>query len=157
MATKKTKKTDNTMNQCFSLWRMKSKKGGYYFSGKIAESQEKIVAFYNTNKKNPKEPDIRVYASDNTEICICSMWCNVSERTGKKYMSGIIKPVEDAPEIRVVGFINEKATPKNKQPYLNVYYQEDKKEEVTHGRGQGEPKNYVPVENPIESDEDLPF
>lgn len=48
-----------------ALWAKKSTKGADYFSGTIELNGEKIqiVAFYNANKKNPKEPDYRILKS----------------------------------------------------------------------------------------------
>lgn len=47
-----------------ALW-AKSGKSGDYFTGNIEINGEKIaiVAFYNANKKNPKEPDYRILKS----------------------------------------------------------------------------------------------
>jgi len=47
------------------LWAYKAKNGTDYFSGKIELDGKvtQIVAFYNGNKKNPKEPDYRILLS----------------------------------------------------------------------------------------------
>lgn len=47
-----------------ALWAKKSR-NGEYFTGNIEVGGEKIaiVAFYNANKKNPKEPDYRILKS----------------------------------------------------------------------------------------------
>ena len=50
-----------------SLWEATSKDGDEYLTG-TTEDKRRIVAFYNFKKKNKKEPDIRVYLSnDNNE------------------------------------------------------------------------------------------
>lgn len=46
-----------------ALWEQKSERGLEYLTGKDADGN-KLVAFYNESKKNPKEPDIRVYYSN---------------------------------------------------------------------------------------------
>ena len=107
--TTETKKTTK-MEQVFALWKNKSKSGLEYFTG--SDGKMKLVAFYNGKKKNPKEPDLRVYPVDadgNAEKEeLVSMWCNVS-KSGKKYLTGKLAGQ------RIIGFINE--NPKNeKQP-----------------------------------------
>ena len=119
MATKTEKKVENktkafTMNQAFALWKKKSKNGNTYFTGKG------IRGFFNTNKKNPKEPDLRVYMTTEdgslSETPLVSMWCNVS-KNGKKYLTGKLEGK------RVVGFIND--TDNDKRPYVSCYFSED--------------------------------
>lgn len=106
-----TKTTSFKMEQAFALWKNKGKNGKAYFTG------GKLIAFYNTMKKNPKEPDLRVYKQTEKGVelgePITSLWCNIS-KGGKKYLSGKYDGK------KVVGFINEKAT--EKQPYISVYY-----------------------------------
>ena len=63
MARKVNKKEDKKLEDLCALWEQKSKNGLEYLTGKDAEGN-KIVAFYNESKKNPKEPDIRVYYSN---------------------------------------------------------------------------------------------
>lgn len=122
MSTTETKK-EMKMEQVFALWKQTSKSGNEYFTG--SDGKTKLVAFYNGKKKNPKEPDLRVYAVDKDgkaeEKELVSLWCNVS-KSGKKYLTGKLE------EKRLVGFINE--NPKNeKQPYVSVYFSEDAKAE----------------------------
>lgn len=126
MSTKATQtKKEFTLKQVFAMWRRKSKNGKtYFFTGKDVDGRE-IRGFYNKDKQNPKEPDIRIYhLTESGEIekeVYVSLWCNASDN-GKKYLSGKIDG------LRVVGFINEKATPENKQPYLSVYWSDDGEE-----------------------------
>ena len=135
-------KKEFTMEQAGAFWRNRSKAGNTYFSGGF--EQKPCKGFYVTNKKNPKEPDIRIYTvvddSELSEEPIISLWCNVT-KNGKKYLTGKIK------KQRFVGFINEKATEENKQPYFSIYYQEDKKVE--------EKPKQVKMEEI--TDEELPF
>lgn len=124
MSTATQEKTQN--KELFSLWKKESRSGNGYFTGRTVE-KENLVAFYNTNKKNPKEPDLRVYiqAKDNKEenIPYASLWCNLS-KADKKYLVG---KTEDGKNI--VGFFNNGKN--EKAPYLRVYLKDElKKEEV---------------------------
>lgn len=117
MATKKAEATKKEfqMEQALVMWRKKSSKGGYFFSGLAGE--KRLVGFYNGKKKNPKEPDIRIYECDEEGKAkdeeFISLWMNVS-KNDKKYLSGKLDGK------KVVGFIysgkNEKA------PYFTCYY-----------------------------------
>lgn len=125
-----TKKAENkkefTMVQVFALWKNKAKSGKEYFTGKTADGL-KLTGFFNSKKKNPKEPDLRVYTHDsngdlNKEVYV-SLWCNVS-KNGNKFLTGKIG------DKRIVGFIRK--TDNEKAPYVSVYYSEDKEpEQVT--------------------------
>ena len=91
-ATKEVKETKEfKLESIFSMWRNVSKQGKVYFSGQF--DGKKIRGFYNTDKKNPKEPDFRVYALDEKGDIekdeIVSLWCNVSKKN-KRYLSGKI-------------------------------------------------------------------
>ena len=64
MAEKITKKQDKKeLEEVVSLWYNTSKSGKTYLSGKDINGN-KVVAFINDNKKNPNQPDIKVYYSD---------------------------------------------------------------------------------------------
>ena len=103
----------------FALWKRKSKSGNVYFSGKT-EGGENLTAFYVTEKKNLKEPDMRVYTKDSegnlSDDVFCSLWCNAT-KNGKKVLSGKLNGK------KLIGFI--KADASEKQPYVSVYYQEE--------------------------------
>lgn len=123
MATKTVeKKQEFTMQEVFALWKKDSKKGEPYFTGKSAEGVY-LRGFFNTNKKNPKEPDLRVYINNDglEKEPLISMWCNVSAN-GKKYLTGKIG------KQRVVGFINEGKN--DKAPYVRCYLSEDKQQKL---------------------------
>lgn len=136
--------------ELFAMWKEQSKAGKSYFTGKF--NGVSIRGFYNTKKKNPNEPDLRIYDVEGEgELAkeeTLSLWCNATE-SGKKYLSGKYNGV------RVVGFINEKATAENKQPYFTIYYSDDVVKE--------EPKKEEPQKGkkgkltPMETDEDIPF
>lgn len=127
MATKTTNATKKefALKQVFAMWKRTSKDGNSYFSGKDIDGRE-IRGFYNTNKANPKEPDIRIYhRTEGGELekeVYLSLWCNAKDN-GKKYLSGKLDG------IRVVGFINTKATAENKQPYFSVYWSDTEDKE----------------------------
>ena len=151
MATKTTKKatTNKTqetkkefkLNQVLALWKQKSKNGTSYYTG-TAEG-EKVVAFLNGKKKNPKEPDIRVYRVDSEGKAekdeFISLWAKVSKK-GTKYLSG---KLEDK---YLTGFIrnndNEKA------PYITVYYSEDLNKDSEEQEATAEP---------VDEADELPF
>lgn len=120
-------KREFELQPIFSLWRRKSKDGKKtYFSGKTTDG-EYVVGFYNTKKKNPKEPDLRVYfqADDGVQDDRSySIWHNVNEKTGKEYFSGVYQNGEAG--YKIVGF---KSKSKNeKAPELNFYIREEKTE-----------------------------
>ena len=60
------KKEERRLEDFCALWEQKSKNGLEYLTGKDADGN-KIVAFYNESKKNPNEPDIRVYYSNDKD------------------------------------------------------------------------------------------
>ena len=124
MATKTVEnKKEFTMVEVFALWKKKAKSGADYFTGRSVEGIN-LRGFFNTNKKNPKEPDLRVYTvykdGELSEKPIISMWCNVSKNQNK-FLTGVIN------EKRVVGFIRK--TDNDKAPYVTVYFSDDKQPE----------------------------
>lgn len=133
---------NSNVKPVFTLWKNTSKKGGSYFTGKG------IKGFYNTKKSNPKEPDLKIFKTDekgsvlkDTEV---SMWCNISKDGSKKYLSGKYEDVQ-----KLIGFINEKATAENKQPYIRIFFANDleKKQE----------KKEAAVPTLQTANDDLPF
>lgn len=150
MATKTTKKQETKkqefkMEQAFAMWKKKSKSGSYYFTGKDYEGNY-LVGFFNTMKKNPKEPDVRIYlqGGEGEEMKeYCSLWANVSKNE-KQYLSGSLDGK------KVVGFIYKNAA--EKQPYFSVYFSDSEpkaKEEKKHQN------DFEPI--PEGTDEELPF
>lgn len=113
-----TQKKEFNMKQVFALWLRQSKSGKQYLSGKD-ENGKKLVGFINSHKKNPKEPDLRVYEVIGEEIAkeeYTSLWLNTS-KAGKQYMTGKVGGK------KVVGFINPKHG--GKRPYVSVYESEE--------------------------------
>lgn len=61
MANKITQKqNEEKFEEVLSLWYQTSKNGKKYLSGKDVNGN-KVVAFINENKRNEKQPDIKVY------------------------------------------------------------------------------------------------
>lgn len=118
-----TQKKEFTMEQVFALWKNKSKNGKVYFSGKRDDNGGELTAFFVTNKKNPNEPDIRVYDQipngDLSKDPYISMWCNLS-KSGKKYLTGKIG------DKRIVAFVNDEEG--STRPYVSAYYSKEKQE-----------------------------
>ena len=140
----------NQKNQVFALWKRMSKEGKTYFTGKYEEAE--VRAFYNSKKQNPKEPDMRIYVLDaNKNLSkdeLSSLWCNVS-KSGKKYLTGKLNGK------RVVGFINVNATAENKQPYISLYWSEEKEQEEQK-KASSKKSTKTKKEEP-ETTDDLPF
>ena len=113
--------TKKRMEGVCALWRRTSANGKTYFSGQTEDKQHFLTAFYNTDKKNLKEPDLRVYIRDAegnlSKEPWLSLWCNATKK-GKKVLSGKLDGK------KVVGFI--KADASEKQPYISVYFEQDK-------------------------------
>lgn len=140
---------EKKMIQVFAMWKNEGKNGKPYFTGKL-EDGTKLTGFYNTDKKNMKEPDIRIYKVDgNNKIEgeeFVSLWCNSTKDGKKKYLSGKVDGK------RVVGFIREKAT--GKLPYFTVYWADEdlpQAEAPKKSAKKDEPKYEEAV------DQDLPF
>lgn len=116
---KKANETKNEMKEVFALWKHKGEKGEY-LTGKTEDGSINLVAFFNTNKKNPNEPDVRVYEQteqgQKLENQVCSLWENVG-KSGTKYLSGT-----DNENKKVVGFYGVEN--EEKRPYIRVYYKE---------------------------------
>lgn len=162
MATKTANATKKefTLKQVFAMWKRTSKNGKTtFFTGKDIDGRE-IRGFYNTKKQNPKEPDIRIYhLTESGELekeVYVSLWCNAKDN-GKKYLSGKIDG------LRVVGFINAKATAENKQPYFSVYWSdtnEEKKPAESNSKATKNAKTEKKEEpkfEEIDTENDLPF
>lgn len=122
---KKEVKEYKELEEAFVLWKHKSKNGLDYLSGNTKADKKgnkiSLVAYFNKNKKNPKEPDIRVYTLDeegNQDKEVCSLWENTSQ-SGNKYLSGMTDDKES-----VVAFYNE-IDEESKLPYIRAYYKQD--------------------------------
>lgn len=130
----KTIEKEFNLKESFVLWKNTSKEGKAYFTGRAGK--DKVTGFYNTNKKNPKEPDLRVIDKEDKEFA--SLWCNVGKNE-KKYLSGSLKEGQ-----KIVGFFAK--VEDEKKPYIRVYLSDNKKVETTDKE----------VKKEID-DKDLPF
>lgn len=124
--TKETKeinrKEESKLKELSALWLHESKSGLKYLSGNLSEEfgSSKLVAYFNTNKKNPKEPDIRIYTLDkegkqDTEII--SLWEYIS-KNDKRYLTGLTNEKE-----KVIGFYGNEN--EEKRPYVRVYLDQE--------------------------------
>ena len=113
------------LKEAFVLWKKKAKSGNDYLNGYLVDGEGNkvfLTGFFNTNKENPKQPDIRVITSVNEgeeSIEVASLWDNISEGKGTRYLTGTTNDKE-----KLVGFYgneNEEA-----RPYIRVYYKENK-------------------------------
>lgn len=112
-----TKVNKSNLEQLMSLW-IKEGKNGKYLTGKVGMDADgfKVVGFYNGQKKNPKEPDIRIYESydkGHAKEVLISLWGNTS-KSGKLYFTGL-----DNENNRVVAFVEEK--PEKNRPNIRIY------------------------------------
>lgn len=149
--------TKQRMEGVCALWKRTSANGKSYFTGQTEDKQTFLTAFYNTDKKNLKEPDLRIYSRDAdgnlSKDPFLSLWCNATKK-GKKVLSGKLNGK------KVVGFI--KADADEKHPYISVYFEADKLpegEQLKIGNEKKEAskktkKEATKVETP---DEELPF
>ena len=103
------------LRECLVLWKNVSKNNVEYLKGYISNEEHKeIVGYFNTNKKNPKEPDIRIYCEvdDKTVEEICSLWDSIS-KNNTRYLTG--KTNEDE---RIIAFYDGSGN----RPYIKAYY-----------------------------------
>lgn len=115
------KEGEFSLKESFVLWKEKSKSGSDYLKGNILENSIRIVGFYNTNKKNPKEPDIRIYSVNDEEKVdkeVCDLWETVSKNE-KRYLTGSTDDKE-----RIIAFYNDKQNEEGTRPYIRAYYKD---------------------------------
>ena len=108
------------LKECLVLWLGESKNNTKYLTGFVSEDPNvKVVGFFNGNKKNPNEPDIRIYVKEDDKIGqeIASLWATLGKnKKDYSYLTG-----KDDDKNRLVGFYgNEKDI---KKPYIKVYFQ----------------------------------
>lgn len=113
-------KQEFNLKESFVLWKKKSKSGLEYLSG-FTSGEEKVnlVGYFNTDKKNPKEPDIRVYLSSDEKQKeeVASLWANVG-KNDNKYLTGSTNENE-----KLVAFYGKEH--QELRPYIRAYYKED--------------------------------
>ena len=120
---KEIKKEQTKLEEAFVLWKHESKGGVSYLSGNTPGDKGaslSLVGFFNNKKKNPKEPDIRIYSQDEDgkqDKEVCSLWESTS-KNGNKYLSGTTDEKEN-----IVAFYND-LDENSKIPYIRAYYKE---------------------------------
>lgn len=109
------------LKEAFVLWKNESKKtpGYYYLAGFVSnEDKTKLKGFFNTDKKNPKEPDIRVYTEIEGKLVeVASLWTNI-DKNEKKYVTGTTDEHE-----KLVGWFGQEN--QEARPFLRVYYEKN--------------------------------
>lgn len=118
-AKKEEVKQEVKLTEAFVLWKNKAKSGLDYFKG-MDLNKVKLVAFYNSTKKNPKEPDVRIYtvnAEGKQDKEVASLWENVSKNE-KRYLTGSTDEKE-----KLVAFYGDESD--EKKPYIRAYFKED--------------------------------
>ena len=149
--------TKKEMEQVFALWKRKAKSGLKYFTGAcdIGEHKGMVIAFYNQDKKNPKEPDLRIYEQVKKDGKyergeeICGLWVNVAKESKKKYLTGTLDGQ------RVVGFMYEGDN--EKAPYISVYLSDEDETKKGKKADKEETKQEEIDLDELSQDDDLPF
>ena len=117
---KKVEKEEETnLKEAFVLWKHEANSGVCYLSGNTPEKLS-LIGFFNNKKKNPKEPDVRIYTLDKEgkqDEEVCSLWENTA-KSGNKYLSGTTNEKEN-----VVAFYND-IDENSKLPYIRAYYKD---------------------------------
>ena len=119
MRKKAEEKKEFNLDEAFALWLHTSKDKKEYLRGKDL-NENKIVGFFNTNKRNEKEPDIELYQVDekgNKGDKVVSLWENKSKE-GRVYLSGTTNENE-----KIVAFYGDKT--EEKRPYVKGYFKEN--------------------------------
>ena len=116
------KKGEFNLKEAFVLWKDTAKSGTNYLKGSIIEEKENktsLVGYFNTNKKNPKEPDVRIYCINEEgkqDKEVCDLWETVS-KVEKRYLTGITDDKE-----RIIAFYTEEQNKEGTRPYIRAYY-----------------------------------
>jgi len=114
-------KQEFNLKESFVLWKNESKNKTEYLRGFISDgSKTKLVGFFNTNKKNPKEPDVRVYtigADGKQDIEVASLWESITKNE-KRILTGLTNDNE-----KLVAFYGKEH--QEMRPYIRAYYKED--------------------------------
>jgi hypothetical protein len=116
---KKEEKKEFDLKEAFVLWKNVAKSGKEYLAGFVAnEEKTKLKGFFNTDKKNPKEPDIRVYTEVNDKLVeVASLWTNVDKKE-QKYVTGSTDENE-----KLVGWFGKEN--QEMRPFVRVYYEKN--------------------------------
>ena len=113
------KKEETNLEEAFVMWKHKAKSGVDYLTGNTKD-KIRLMGFFNKSKKNPKEPDVRIYTIDEEGKQgdeVCALW-EVESKNGHKYLSG------NSDEDFIVAFYND-VEAEDLHPYLRAYYKKD--------------------------------
>ena len=75
------------LEEVIVLWKKTSKDGVIYYKGHDFNNNY-VVAWVNSTKKNPNEPDLRIYEDKEDGKEVASLWEKVKETTGTRYLTG---------------------------------------------------------------------
>lgn len=115
---RKQEKENFNLDEAFVLWIKESKKGSKYLTGHDL-NQNRLVGYFETNKLNEKQPDIRIYnltedGKNKDEVCV--LWKTMSKEA-KDYLSGMTNEDE-----KIIAFYCEQV--KDNSPYIKAYFKE---------------------------------
>lgn len=117
---KEIKKGEFDLQESFVLWKNKAKSGENYLKGTTSKGNIiGLVGYFNTNKKNPKEPDIRIYSINDEgkqDKEVCDLWETVSKNE-KRYLTGSTDDNE-----RIIAFYSDNQNEEGTRPYIRAYY-----------------------------------
>ena len=111
---------NEVLRESFVLWKNISSKNNEYLSGIATDDPSntfKLIGYFNTNKKNPKEPDIRIYSLNDEgkqDSEVASLWESVS-KNNNRYLTGTTNEKE-----HLIAFYGN--TEDEKRPYIRAYY-----------------------------------
>ena len=111
---------NEVLKESFVLWKNISSKNNEYLSGIATDDPSntfKLIGYFNTNKKNPKEPDIRIYSLNDEgkqDSEVASLWESVS-KNNNRYLTGTTNEKE-----HLIAFYGN--TEDEKRPYIRAYY-----------------------------------
>ena len=116
-------KKEFNLKEAFALWRNESKQGKYYLSGYTlddAGNKVKLLGYFNSDKENPKQPDVSVFLVDaegKRADKVASLWENVNEK-GVRYLTGTTDENE-----KLVAFYGKEH--EELRPFIRAYYKEN--------------------------------
>ena len=108
------------LEEVIVLWKKTSKEGNIYYKGHDFNNNY-VVAWVNSTKKNPNEPDIRIYEYKENGKEVASLWEQVKETTNTRYLTGV---TNDEDKDKLVAFYDKEEN--EKRPYIRVYFKETK-------------------------------
>lgn len=116
-------KKEFNLKEAFALWRNESKQGKFYLSGYTLDekgNKVKLLGYFNTEKENPKQPDVSVFLVDaegKRADKVASLWESISP-SNTRYLTGTTD--ENEKLVAFYGKEHEEA-----RPYIRAYYKEN--------------------------------